>query len=362
MKMTVPEHPSTGISEDKIRLQEYTQKASLPLPVYQTFSEGVPHAPRFSCRVWVDGTCFMSPNSFPNKKLAEQDGAKHAFIGILEKVKNEGPQRITEVGWLAAIYGSNTQFCKSILNEYAVKMNMTQPTYTTNATQTIIPMFVSTVELNGATYMGPPGRNKKEATQFAARTAILSILGSESSTKMSEIVRSKFAFYDKLKDVKDFPVAPHNNTIPTGLKPKPTEQNQVHSQENLKIPLSNSLELAVPNVLPESIVVPSDYALEDQPIHMVKKLKAQEDSNSSQFAPLIEFCPAASSAPVLPCVEFVPQTSDQGPTCAKKRKAKNKEQNQPVCGIKIVQSFVYCTSWYCHQMSSFLLWRRESYL
>ncbi|KAK4410125.1 hypothetical protein Sango_0085500 [Sesamum angolense] len=91
--------PAPGIPEDfwfKNRLQEFTQKASIPLPVYETSSEGVPHAPRFRSQVWVDGTCFASRSTFSNRKMAEQDAAKHALIGIQEKVKNEGSLRVLQ--------------------------------------------------------------------------------------------------------------------------------------------------------------------------------------------------------------------------------------------------------------------------
>lgn len=74
-------------------------RASISLPVYQTFNEGALHERRFKTRVWVDGTCFTSPNTFPTRKMSEQDAAKHALIGIQEKVKNEGPSRVLEVGF-----------------------------------------------------------------------------------------------------------------------------------------------------------------------------------------------------------------------------------------------------------------------
>lgn len=69
----------------------------MPLPVYHTLSEGSPHAPAFKCQVWVDGTCFTSPNAFSTRKMAEQEAAKIALIGIHEKVKNEGSSRVFEV-------------------------------------------------------------------------------------------------------------------------------------------------------------------------------------------------------------------------------------------------------------------------
>lgn len=69
----------------------------MQLPLYETCNEGSQHAPQFRSRVWLDGTCFISPNTFSNRKMAEQDAAKLALVGIQEKVKNECFSRILEV-------------------------------------------------------------------------------------------------------------------------------------------------------------------------------------------------------------------------------------------------------------------------
>lgn len=186
--MSLPQLP-LGIPEEarwKTRLQEFTQKASIPLPVYETSNEGVPHAPLFQSRVWVDGICFISSNTFSNRKMAEQDAAKLAFICTVQKVKEEGYSLIRE----------STVFCKMIVNEYALKMGWTAPTYTMNESNAPIPTFISSLVLNGVAYVGDVARSKKEAEQSAARSAILSILESESSTTMSEIVKSKYKLYD----------------------------------------------------------------------------------------------------------------------------------------------------------------------
>lgn len=68
-------------------------------------------------------------------------------------------------------------FCKSILNEFATKMNMEMPTYNTIKREGLLPVFVSSLVFNGASYTGGFGKNKKEAEQLAARVAILSLLG-----------------------------------------------------------------------------------------------------------------------------------------------------------------------------------------
>lgn len=68
-------------------------------------------------------------------------------------------------------------FCKSILIEFAVKMNMEKPTYNTIQHEKLLPVFTSSLAFNGVSYTGGAARNKKEAEQLAARAAILSLLG-----------------------------------------------------------------------------------------------------------------------------------------------------------------------------------------
>lgn len=189
-----------GIAEEisyKSRLQQFTQKASIPLPVYITFCEAE-HPPSFRSKVKVNGTCFTS-DTCPSKKMAEQEVAKLALAGLISKVKDEGSSFIRE--------GTVTSsLCKSIMNEYAVKMNMERPTYDTvqpKGLQGLLPVFVASLIFNGVTFTGDTATNKKEAEKFAARSAILSILGSESGTTMSEIVRSKFRLFDALESHKD---------------------------------------------------------------------------------------------------------------------------------------------------------------
>ncbi|XP_075501412.1 uncharacterized protein LOC142539683 isoform X2 [Primulina tabacum] len=190
--MASPEHLQ-GIPTEKSRLQEYAQRACAQLPVYQTLNEGPPHALQFRSQVLVDGIWYTSPNTFSSRKVAEHDAAKHAFIGLLEKLKAEGRSLILE----------DLHFCKAILNEYAVKMNMKIPTYVTNESKAHVPIFVSSLQLNGVTFSGDAARTKKEAEQLAARSAILSILVSEAGTTMSVIVKSKFKFHNALKLAKD---------------------------------------------------------------------------------------------------------------------------------------------------------------
>ncbi|XP_022771936.1 double-stranded RNA-binding protein 4-like isoform X2 [Durio zibethinus] len=178
----------------KNRLQEFTQRSSIPLPVYQTFNEGSLHAPKFRSTVLVDGISYTSVGTFSHRKAAEQDVAKYALECISKKLKDEGCPLIRE----------DTVFCKSILNEFAVKMNLKMPTYNTIQSKGLLPLFMSSLVFNGVTYSGETGRNKKEAEQLAARAVILSLLDDPRyGTFLSEIIKSKSKLYVALNKVKD---------------------------------------------------------------------------------------------------------------------------------------------------------------
>ncbi|XXG83973.1 hypothetical protein AAC387_Pa10g1602 [Persea americana] len=197
-KPSVPEH-----FMHKNRLQEYTQRSALPLPLYQTINEGTQHAPKFRASVLVDGTTYWSCQMFSNRKAAEQDVARVALEGISRKIKDEGCPIIRE----------DTVFCKSILNEFAVKMNLEKPTYVTSQPEGLLPIFISSLVFNGRTYIGGPGRSKREAEQLAARTVIQSILGnSESRTLLSQIIKSKSKLYAALQYVNQ-PGVSHGITV-----------------------------------------------------------------------------------------------------------------------------------------------------
>lgn len=81
----------------KNRLQEYTQRSSLQLPIYSTINEGYQHAPKFRSTVLVDGVQYTSPNTFLHRKEAEQDVARLAFSCIVKKIKDEGCPLVREV-------------------------------------------------------------------------------------------------------------------------------------------------------------------------------------------------------------------------------------------------------------------------
>ncbi|KAJ6411302.1 hypothetical protein OIU84_007965 [Salix udensis] len=123
--------------------------------------------PRFRSTVWVDGAQYTSQKTFLHRKAAEQDAANLALESILKRVKVEE----------CPLIDAETVFCKSILNEFAVKVNREKPTYNSVQLPGTLPVFTSTLVFDGVSYTGDAGRNKKEAEQLAARTVILSLLG-----------------------------------------------------------------------------------------------------------------------------------------------------------------------------------------
>lgn len=146
----------------KNRLQEYAQKTSLPLPVYTTVNEGQDHLPQFKCSVTVNGVRYDSPPGYKYKKEAENAAAQVA----VEDLRKLGLD----------VHFKKTKLLKNVLSELAVKKNIPLPTY--QFTQEGIahcPTFTATVEINGESYTGAPGYNKKEAARNAAYEAIQSI-------------------------------------------------------------------------------------------------------------------------------------------------------------------------------------------
>ncbi|KAL2504304.1 Double-stranded RNA-binding protein 1 [Abeliophyllum distichum] len=293
--------PTAGIAEEvsyKNRLQQFTQRASIPLPVYKTFCEAQ-HPPSFRSRVWVNGTCFTS-NTCPCKKMAEQEVAKLALADVIRKVKDEGSSLIRE-GKVTTV------LCKSIMNEYAVKMNMERPTYDTVQPKGLLPVFVSSLIFNGVTFTGDTATNKKEAENFAARSAILSILGSESGTTMSEIVRSKFRLFDEFKSRKDSSMV-DDGSMPIGVNPG---EKLVSLNKRKEVEVNGDTVNDTFASLDPTLENPSVVQGAHLPLHEFKKPRPE---------PLLE----ATAPPIV----FVPpalELSLLSSTSGKKKKRKNKK-------------------------------------
>uniref|UniRef100_A0A6M2EYW2 DRBM domain-containing protein n=1 Tax=Populus davidiana TaxID=266767 RepID=A0A6M2EYW2_9ROSI len=241
----------------KNRLQEYTQKSSLQLPVYQTFNEGPAHMPRFRSTVWVDGARYRSQRTFLHRKAAEQDVANLALESILNRVKDEGCPLL-----LGVCEKIDTVFCKSILNEFAVKVNREKPTYNTVQSPGLLPVFISTLVFDGVSYTGDAGRNKKEAEQLAARAVILSLLGNSGSSKiLYEIIKSKSKLYAALDRVKD-PSHSQPYIVPVAVKVGHCSETTVDQEQEVSTAV-------VRDAVPVSAIAPAASGM--HPSHHVPK-------------------------------------------------------------------------------------------
>lgn len=275
----------------KNRLQEYTQRSSLQLPIYSTINEGYQHAPKFRSTVLVDGVQYTSPNTFLHRKEAEQDVARLAFSCIVKKIKDEGCPLVRE----------DTVFCKSILNEFASKMQLQKPTYNTWQPQGLLPVFLSSLIFNGLTYTGEIGRTKKEAEQLAARAVILSLMGSsELGTIISEIVKSKGKLYAALHKLKD------SNHTQGGIVPILSE-----GKEDGAVTVSNNVKSVIPQAV--SVMHPPHHEF---------------------VIPKLEPVPVPTCEPNELPVAFVRpvigQSLDAGSSSGKKRKKNKKKANKKV--------------------------------
>ncbi|KAI3669685.1 hypothetical protein L6452_41023 [Arctium lappa] len=177
----------------KCLLNQHAQKLRKNLPIYQTHNEGFAHLPKFRSTVWIDGMSYTSSNTFQQRKMAEMDVSKIAYFAIMQKSKNDALHLILK----------DKTFCKSILVEFAAKMNIGKPTYETAQLDASVPVFNSSLVFNGVTYQGEGAKNKKEAEQLAAHAAILKYLDSESGNDMSEIINCKFRHHVDMNKVRE---------------------------------------------------------------------------------------------------------------------------------------------------------------
>ncbi|XP_076950875.1 uncharacterized protein LOC143623992 [Bidens hawaiensis] len=145
----------------------------------------------FRSTVWVDGVSYTSSNTFRQRKNAEMDASRVAYIAIMQKDKTDALNFIRE----------DKLFCKSVMAEYAAKKNIGRPVYETSQPEAPLPVFRSNLVFNGDTYPGDSAKSKKEAEQLVARSVIISFLASESGTDMADVVNSKFRQYQQISNV-----------------------------------------------------------------------------------------------------------------------------------------------------------------
>ncbi|KAF7851392.1 hypothetical protein BT93_L4011 [Corymbia citriodora subsp. variegata] len=260
----VPEHVMY-----KNRLQEYTQKIMVHFPIYNTINEGSQHAPRYRSTVFVDGKSFTSPNTFPQKKEAEQNVAQIALDLLSQKMEDEGCPLIHE----------DAIFCKSILNEYAAKMNLEMPNYTTIQPQGAVPVFVSSLVFNGVTYTGGVGKSKKEAEQLAARAAIQSLYDdSKSKIVLLKTIKSKWKLFAGYRETK-YP-------CPVGANVEGSSEisNTKYREGLASGPANYIFGSAIPRACSE---VPT-------PHHLFQIPRAVAVASSAVGSPLISFVPSST--------------------------------------------------------------------
>ncbi|KZV16134.1 hypothetical protein F511_13270 [Dorcoceras hygrometricum] len=95
--------------------------------------------------------------------MGEHDAAKNAFIGFREKLKAEGRSLVLE----------DLYFCKAIMNEYVVKINMPSTNYITNESKAFLPILVSSLQLNGVTFTGGAARIKLANYASSIQTSVV---------------------------------------------------------------------------------------------------------------------------------------------------------------------------------------------
>uniref|UniRef100_A0A7N2M3J4 DRBM domain-containing protein n=1 Tax=Quercus lobata TaxID=97700 RepID=A0A7N2M3J4_QUELO len=140
----------------KNQLQNFAQKRNLLLPVYSCKCEGPPHASHFRCKVTVDGQTYESPELFTTLKDAEHAAAKIALTSLVPDGAKE----------------DNSGLYKNLLQELVQKEGFSLPVYNTNRFGEVhVPIFVSTVEIEGEVFKGHEERTKKQAEMNAAKIA-----------------------------------------------------------------------------------------------------------------------------------------------------------------------------------------------
>lgn len=153
----------------KNQLQTFAQKRSLALPIYCSEHEGPPHARRFRCKVSIDGRTYETLEFYNTLKEAEHAVARIALMSLSSDTFHE-----VDCG----LY-------KSLLQEFTQKQGHRLPVYeTVRCDESHLPIFVSTVRIEGESFTGQKERTKKMAETSAAKVAY-AILKERTSGKIS---------------------------------------------------------------------------------------------------------------------------------------------------------------------------------
>ncbi|CAH1439608.1 unnamed protein product [Lactuca virosa] len=205
-------------------LNEQVQRLRKQAPIYQTNNEGAEHQPKFRTTIWFDGVSYTSPNTFTHCKLAEEDSSKITLFAIIQKLKDEALNHLRE----------DKGFCKAILAEYAVRMDIQRPTYQTTQSCSSVPVFHSSlVFFDDASFTGDNCLTKKKAEQSAAYAVILKYIESETGSILSEIIKSKFS-HSVTKEIQVDQSDTNVVNIPVAL-------NEAKSDEGTKTPHTEPL-------------------------------------------------------------------------------------------------------------------------
>ncbi|CAD6229660.1 unnamed protein product [Miscanthus lutarioriparius] len=151
--------PETQISY-KNQLQIYAQKRGKLLPSYRPIHGGSVRAPLFKSEVTIDGQTFESPEYCLTMKKAETAAAKVALMSLPQEASPTQQLPLPSVSY------------KNLLQELLQKEGFPLPSYdTTSDVLNYSAAFISTVEIQGATFRGEPGNTKKQAEMNAAKVA-----------------------------------------------------------------------------------------------------------------------------------------------------------------------------------------------
>nr|XP_012466518.1 unnamed protein product [Gossypium raimondii] len=161
----------------------------------------------------------------------------------------------------------DTVFCKSILNEFVVKMNLEMPTYNTIQSGGVLPLFLSALVFNSATYRGETADDRY-------------------GTVVSKIIKSKAKLYDALNRAKDSSFDTtlvganrlnHNNTEVENNAVNNHVPNTTHPSSGAKHPRH---EFKIRVDLPIAFVLGSDVGESSSKIKRKIKKRAKGNTNT----------------------------------------------------------------------------------
>ncbi|KAJ1378009.1 Double-stranded RNA-binding domain [Sesbania bispinosa] len=99
MDFVAPHHSSSSVTallrlsephSYKNRLQEFVQRSSIAILMYQTVNEGSDHAPMFRATVWVNGMGYISQTLFLNGNLLNKMLQELLWSTRVYKLKMKG--------------------------------------------------------------------------------------------------------------------------------------------------------------------------------------------------------------------------------------------------------------------------------